>query len=79
MTGNLNIRNNFWDPNFPYHSSYKDTLFKIADSFHVELSKPTEFFPTGYSNNNQDLNLVLDLMFLHPNLIEHDNHCIHPE
>ena len=26
MTGNFNIRDNFWDPNFPYHSTYKDTL-----------------------------------------------------
>ena len=33
MTGDFNIRDNFWDPNFPYHSSHRDTLFNIADSF----------------------------------------------
>jgi len=78
MTGDFNIRNSFWDSNFPYHSSYRDTLFNIANSFHLELSKPTEFFPTRYSNNIQDLSLVLDLMFLYPNSSEYDNHCIHP-
>ena len=55
------------------------TLFEIADPFHVELSKPTEFFPTRYSNNFQDSNSVLNLVFLHPNFIEHNNNCIHLE
>jgi len=55
------------------------TLFEITDSFHVELSKPTEFFPTRYFNNFYDLNSVLDLVFLHPNFMEHNNHHIHLE
>ena len=33
MTGDLNIRDSFWDPNFPYHSSHRDTFFDIADFF----------------------------------------------
>jgi len=78
MTGDFNIRDNFWDPNFPYCSSHRDTLFNITNSFQLELSKPTEFFSTRYPNNVQDSNLVLNLVFLHPNLLEHDNHCIHP-
>ena len=40
-----------------------DTFFEIANSFHVELSKPTKFFPTRYFDNAQDLNSVLDLVF----------------
>ena len=56
-----------------------DTFFEIANSFHVELSKPTKFFPTRYFDNAQDLNSVLDLVFLCPNSIEHNNHYIHPE
>jgi len=52
MTRNLNIRNSFWNPNFPYHFTYRDTLFDTADSFQLEISKPTKFFPTRYSNNN---------------------------
>ena len=44
MTRDLNIRDSFWDLNFPYHSSHRNTLFDIADSFWLELSKPTKFF-----------------------------------
>ena len=57
----------------------KTLFFEITNSFHVELSKPTEFFPTRYSNNAQDSNLVLDLVFLCLNSMEYNNHCIHPE
>ena len=55
----------------------KDTLFDIANSFCLEISKPIEFFPTRYSDNVQNSNSVLDLIFLWPNLTEHDNHCIY--
>ena len=33
MTSDFNIRDNFWDPDFLYHSIYRDILFEIADSF----------------------------------------------
>ena len=79
ITGDFNIRDNFWDPSFPHHSSYRDTLFDIADSFHLEISKPTESFSTRYSNNVQDSNLVLDLVFLQPNSTEYNNHHIYPD
>ena len=79
MMEDFNIRDSFWNLNFLYHSSHRDTLFDIADSFHLELSKPAEFFPTRYSYNTQDLNSVLDLMFLYLNSSEHDNHHIHPD
>jgi len=52
MTGDLNIRDNFWDPDFPYHLSHRNILFKIANSFQLELSKLTEHFPTRYLDNN---------------------------
>ena len=78
MTGDFNIRNSFWDPNFSYHSSYKDTLFEITDSFSLELSKSIKFFPTRYSDNCQDSDLVLDLIFLHLDLSEHDHYHIYP-
>ena len=77
MTGDFNIRDSFWDSNYLYHSSYKDILFEITNFFHVKLSKPTEFFLIRYSDNSQDSNSVLDFVFLHPNSIEHNNHCIH--
>ena len=79
MTRNLNIRNSFWNPNFPYYSTYRDTLFDTADSFQLEISKPTKFFLIRYSNNNQDSNSVLDLIFLHLFSTEFDNYYIYPD
>jgi len=35
----------------------------IADYFSLALSKPIENFPTRFSDNNQNSNLVLDLIF----------------
>jgi len=79
MTGDFNIRDCLWDPSFLFHSSFRDILFNIADSFHLELSKPTENFPTRYSDNDQDSNSVLDLVFLCPKLTEFNSHHIHPD
>jgi len=78
MTGDFNIKNNFWDPNFLYYSTYSDILFEITDFFQLELFKPTELFPTKYSDNDQNSNLVLDLVFLWPLFSEFNNHHIHP-
>ena len=33
MTGDFNIRDSLWDPNFPHYSSHSDTLLEIANSF----------------------------------------------
>jgi len=79
MSGDSNIRDNNWDPNFPYHSSHSDALFEVADSLHLELSRPTKQVPTRYLNNYQDSNLVINLMFLRLESLEHDNHTIHPD
>jgi len=64
MIGDFNIRDSFWDLYFPYHSTHRASLFDIADSFQLEISKPTEFFSTRYSDNDQDSNSVLNLIFL---------------
>jgi len=77
MTGDFNIRNSFWDPDFLYHSIHRNILFEIANSFQLELSKPTESFPTRYLDNDQDSNSVLDLIFLWPFSSEFNNHHIH--
>jgi len=63
MTGDFNIRDNLWDLNFPFHSIYSDMLFDIADSFSLALPKPIENFLTRFSDNDQNSNLVLDLIF----------------
>ena len=51
MIGDLNIRDSIWDPEFSYHSHHSQGLFNIANSFHLELSRPTEQISTRYSNN----------------------------
>ena len=77
ITRDFNIRDNFWNPNFPHHSSYRNTFFDIIDSFQLEISKSTEFFPIRNSDNMQDLNPVLDLVFLCSLSPEFDNHHIY--
>ena len=77
LTSDFNIRDHFWDLNFPYHSHHRETLFKIADLLQLEIFKPYEFFPTKYSDDPQISNLVLDLVFLHPRYPKFNNHHIH--
>ena len=78
MTGDFNIRDNLWDPNFPYYLAHRDILLEIADSFQLGLSKLTVPFSTRYLDNDQDSNSVLDLVFLYPQSPEFDNHHICP-
>ena len=78
ITSDFNTRDSIWDPYFPYHLLYNNILFKVVDSLYLKLSKPTEYFLTRYSGNQQDSNLVIDLIFLRPELMEHNNHSIHP-
>ena len=78
ITGDFNIGDSIWNPDFPHHLLHSNILFKVADSLYLELSKPTEYFLTRYSDNQQDSNLVINFMFLRPELIEHNNHSIHP-
>ena len=64
MTGDFNIHDSLWDPSYSFHSSISDDLFAIADSFNLFLSFPTEQVPTRFSDNANNSNSVLDLMFL---------------
>ena len=79
MSGNFNIRNNLWDPLYPHYLSHNNDLFIITDFFNLELSTLTNQVPTRYSNNCQDVNLVLDLIFLYFRSNELNNHIIYPE
>jgi len=63
ITGDFNIRDSLWDLNFPFHFVYSDMLFDIANSFSLALSKSIENFPTRFSDNDQNSNSVLDLIF----------------
>ena len=79
MTSDFNIRDYSWDLNFCFHSIHKNTLLDIADSFHLEISELTNCVSTRYSDNQQELDFVIDLIFLRPTSSEHDNHSIYPD
>jgi len=79
MIESFSIRDSSWDFNFPHYSIHRDTLIDVADSFDLELSKPTNYVPIMYSDNQQDLNSVIDLMFLRPESLEHGSYSIHLE
>ena len=78
MTGDFNIRDCFWDPSFPYHSSISDDLFIIADLFNLELSMPTNHVPTRYLDMIEESNLVIDLIFLCNRSSKLNSHIIYP-
>jgi len=79
MIENFNIKDNNWNLLYLHHSTYADTLRKIADSFNLELSILVNQVPTWYVDNSQDSNLVLDLMFFYTNMEEFNNHIISPD
>ena len=79
ITGDFNIRDNHWDPLFPHYLSISDDLIIIADLFNLDLSMPTNQVATRYSDNPNDTNSVIDLMFLWSGSLELNNHTIHPE
>ena len=79
MTGDFNTRDSIQDSEFPHYSHHSQDLFNIADSFHLELSRPTEQIPIRYSNNQQNSNLVIDLIFLRPKSSEYNNHTIYSD
>ena len=46
MTGDFNIRDSIWDPNYLFHSYNSDLLFDIANSFSLNISNSIENIPT---------------------------------
>ena len=79
MTGNFNIRDSDWDPNFHHHSIHTNNFFILADSLGLEFSSPTNPGPTRFTDNPQDSNSVIDLVFLPPNNPGFGCHLLHPE
>jgi len=79
LTGDFNIRDSNWDPNFRHHSSHTDDLITIADSLGPELSSPSNPGPTRFADNPHNTNSVIDLVFLSPNNTGFGRHTLHPK
>ena len=79
MVGDFKIRDSNWNPFFPHHSIHCDLFNNIVDSMDLCLSKSTSQILTRYSDNQNDSNLVIDLMFFQPSSSELNNHMIHPK
>ena len=79
MTGDFNIRNSLWNLSYNFHSSISDDLFVIVDSSNLFLSFPIDQVPTRYADNTNNLNSVLDLMFLWCDSEEINSYIIHPD
>jgi len=79
LTGDFNIRDSNWDPNFRHHSSHSDDLITIADSLGLKLSPPSNPGPTRFADNQRDTNSVIDLVFLPPNNIGFGQQKLHPK
>jgi len=79
MAGDFNIKNREWDLSYLYHSTHSNLFLEIADFFKLKLSSPVLQVLTCYTNNPNNTNLVINLIFLRPNLVEIDNYNISPE
>jgi len=79
ITGNFNIRNNNWDPNYPHHSIYTEDLFTVAESLGLDLLPPLNPSPTRFADNLYDTNSVIDLVFINPNNPGFSQHSLHSE
>jgi len=78
ITGDFNIHDSLWDSSFLHHSSISDDLIIIANSFNLNLLTPINQVPTRYSDNDNNSNSVIDLMFFQCNSTELNNHSIYP-
>jgi len=79
MTGDFNISDNDWDPNYPHHSAHTEDLFTLAESLGLDLSPPIKSGPTRFADNLRDTNSVIDLAFINPNNLGFGQHSLHPE
>jgi len=79
MTGDFNIRDNDWDPNYPHHSVHSEDLLTLAESLGLDLSLPTNPGPTRFADNLCDTNSVIDLAFINPNNSGFGQYSLHPE
>jgi len=77
ITSNFNIRDSNWDPLYPFHLVYSNLLVDITDAFDLFFSYSiNSFFFTKYLDNENNLNSVIDFIFLRPNFLEFNSYTI---
>ena len=64
MTEDFNIRDNNWNLSYSYHLVCNDVLLKVADFFNLKFSYSVNQVLTQYTDNLNNTNLVIDLMFI---------------
>ena len=79
MTGDFNISDNDWDPNYPHHSAHTEDLFTLAESLGLDLSPPIKSGPTRFADNLRDTNSVIDLAFINLNNSGFSQYSLYPE
>jgi len=79
MTGDFDIRDSIWNSLISFNLIYSNLLVDVADSFDILLSLSTNQVPTRYSDNVNNANFVIDIIFLRPNSLEFDNYTIYPK
>jgi len=52
MIKDFNIRDNDWDLLYSHYSTLVDTIWEVANSFHLKLSIPINLVPIQYINNS---------------------------
>jgi len=71
MVGDFNIRDRKLNLSYLFYSSHSDSL-----DLKLSLSSLVYQVSTQYINNPNSSNLVINLIFLHPNLVKIDNYYI---
>jgi len=77
MAGNFGIIDSSW--NLFFHSIHSNLLMDISDSLDLSLSISTNQVSTRYSDDVQNSNSVVNLMFFRPNSLELNNHTIYSD
>ena len=76
MTSDFDIRNNNWNSLFPYYSMHADCLLEIAELFNLEKISPINLVPIKYTDNSNDSNSIIDLMFFRNYFERFNTHSI---
>jgi len=75
MAKDFNIRDREW-AFYLFYLTHNNTLLEIANSFKLKISSPIHQVPTYYTNNSNNSNSVINLMFFYPNSVKINNYYI---